>query len=96
MPDFTREIRRRLASMSLAPTREAEIVEELSQHLGDRSWCNGEGYSLADIATGCALAYLDLRHPDVDWRGNYTNLVKLADKLAKRPSFAETVPPAGA
>ena len=37
-----------------------------------------------------------LRHPDVDWRGNYANLVKLADKLAKRPSFAETVPPAGA
>jgi len=71
-------------------------VKELARDLGDRSWCNGEGYSLADIATGCALAYLDLRHPDVDWRGNHANLVKLADKLSKRPSFAETVPPAGA
>jgi glutathione S-transferase len=71
-------------------------VKELSQDLGDRPWCNGEAYSLADIAIGCALAYLDLRHPDIDWRGDYPNLVKLADKLSKRPSFAETVPPAGA
>ena len=71
-------------------------LKELASDLGDRAWCNGEGYSLADIATGCALGYLDLRHPDVDWRDAYPNLVKLADKLAKRPSFAETVPPASA
>jgi glutathione S-transferase len=71
-------------------------VKELAQDLGDRLWCNGDAYSLADIAAGCALAYLDLRHPDVDWRDSYPNLVKLAEKLSKRPSFAETVPPAGA
>ena len=71
-------------------------LAELASDLGERAWCNGEGYSLADIATGCALAYLDLRHPDIDWRGPYPNLARLAEKLAKRPSFAETVPPAGA
>jgi glutathione S-transferase len=71
-------------------------LKELAQDLADRAWCNGEAYSLADIATGCALAYLDLRHPDIDWRGNYPNLVKLADKLAKRPSFADSAPPEGA
>jgi len=71
-------------------------LKELAQELGERSWCNGEAYSLADIATGCALGYLDFRHPDVDWRGSYGNLVKLAEKLSKRPSFAETAPPAGA
>ena len=69
-------------------------LKELARELEDRAWCNGEAYSLADIATGCALGYLDLRHPSIDWRGTYPNLVKLADKLAKRPSFAETVPPA--
>jgi glutathione S-transferase len=69
-------------------------VRELASELGDKAWCNGEGYSLADIATGCALGYLDLRHPDVDWRGPYPNLVKLAGKLGKRPSFHDTVPPA--
>ena len=68
-------------------------VNGLASDLGDKSWCNGEGYSLADIATGCALGYLDLRHPDVDWRTSYPNLVRLADKLAKRPSFHDTAPP---
>src|ERR671913_568955 len=36
MPDWTREVRRRLSSLSLSPTREREVVEELSQHLDDR------------------------------------------------------------
>jgi putative ABC transport system permease protein len=36
MPDFRRAIERRLARLSLAPVRRAEIVEELSQHLQDR------------------------------------------------------------
>jgi predicted permease len=36
MIDWKPEIRQRLASSKLEPTREAEIVEELSQHLDDR------------------------------------------------------------
>ena len=71
-------------------------VAELSGELGERTWCNGEAYSLADIATGCALGYLDFRQPSIDWRGGYPNLVKLAEKLAKRSSFADSLPPAGA
>ena len=33
MPDFRNKIRARLAALQLSPVREAEIVEELSQHL---------------------------------------------------------------
>ncbi len=36
MPEWKDEIKKRLANLNLAPTREAEIVEELSQHLDDR------------------------------------------------------------
>lgn len=36
MPEFKEEIRKRLAALSLSPAREAEIVEELSQHLDDQ------------------------------------------------------------
>ena len=36
MPDWKEEITRRLALLKLAPAREAEIVEELAQHLEDR------------------------------------------------------------
>ena len=36
MPDWKKEIRARLARLRLHPTREAEIAEELAQHLDDR------------------------------------------------------------
>ena len=36
MPEWKTEIRHRLASLELEPSREAEIAEELSQHLEDR------------------------------------------------------------
>ncbi len=36
MPDWKDEVRRRLSGLRLKPTRESEIVEELSQHLEDR------------------------------------------------------------
>ena len=69
-------------------------LEEMSRDLSEKAWCNGEAYSLADIACGCALGYLDLRHPDVDWRRAYPNLARHAEKLSRRASFADTVPPA--
>jgi putative ABC transport system permease protein len=36
MPDWTQHVRPRLSGLRLSPAREAEIVEELSQHLEDR------------------------------------------------------------
>jgi macrolide transport system ATP-binding/permease protein len=36
MPEWNREIGKRLAALSLRPEREAEIIEELSDHLQDR------------------------------------------------------------
>ena len=67
---------------------------ELARELGDHAWCYGEAWSLADIATGCALGYLDLRYKELSWRESYPNLGRLAEKLGKRPSFADTAPPA--
>ena len=36
MPDWKEEIKQRLSGLNLEPTREADIVEEISQHLEDR------------------------------------------------------------
>src|SRR4051794_38676981 len=36
MPEWKKEIEARLAPLRIEPAREAEIVEELSQHLNDR------------------------------------------------------------
>lgn len=65
----------------------------LSDDLNHRAWCNGESYSLADIAVGVCLGYLDFRFAEIDWRGTYPNLAKLAEKLAQRQAFADTRPP---
>ena len=68
-------------------------LKAMSEELGNRPWCSGDHYSLADIAVGCALGYLDMRLPDTQWRRDYQNLEKLAEKLNKRPSFVDSAPP---
>ncbi|GAB3243974.1 glutathione S-transferase [Chitinimonas naiadis] len=68
-------------------------LQALAEDLHQRSWCNGESYGLADIAVGVCLGYLDFRFAEIDWRGQYPNLAKLAERLAQRPAFADTVPP---
>jgi len=66
-------------------------VKAMSSGLGDKPFCGGIHFSLADIAVGCALGYLDFRFPQIDWRTDYPNLVRLHDKLMQRASFADTV-----
>ena len=56
MPDWTPHIRSRLASLRLSPSRENEIVEELSQHLEDRWRELVAGGASEDEATKLALA----------------------------------------
>jgi glutathione S-transferase len=67
-------------------------LKAMSQGLSDKPFCAGIYLSLADIAVGCALGYLDYRFPEVEWRTPYPNLAKLQDKLTQRPSFADTKP----
>jgi glutathione S-transferase len=64
----------------------------MSRGLGEKPWCTGLHMTLADIAVGCALFYLDFRFSHIDWRGEHTNLARLADKLGARKSFIDTVP----
>lgn len=67
-------------------------VKAMSLGLGEKPFCAGIHLSLADIAVGCALGYLDFRFAEIDWRTDYPNLHKLHDKLMLRPSFTDTQP----
>lgn len=67
-------------------------LKAMSTGLGEKAFCSGIHFSLSDVAVGCALGYLDLRFPQVNWRETYPNLAKLQEKLVQRPSFAETQP----
>jgi len=67
-------------------------VGALSDELGDRTWFQGDAYSLADIAAGCALGYVAFRGEAIGWAHECTNLTKLLARLMKRPTFADTAP----
>jgi len=64
----------------------------MASGLGDKTWCCDGKYTLADIATGCALGYLDFRFSQLGWRTQYPNLARHADRLFARAPFAETMP----
>lgn len=64
----------------------------MADELGEKNFCMGTHFSMADIAVGTALGYLNFRFPTINWQERHANLAKLYDKLMQRPSFAETVP----
>lgn len=66
-------------------------LEAMDRGLADKSFCMGIHLSLADVAVGCALSYLDLRFPQVDWRNRHGNLSRLHEKLEMRPSFRDNI-----
>ncbi len=68
-------------------------LKAMSHELGNKAWCSGDHFNLSDIAVGCTLGFLDLRQPDLHWRKLYPNLAKLFDKVSRRATFKDTVPP---
>jgi glutathione S-transferase len=60
--------------------------------LGDKPWCTGHSYTLADIAVGVCLGWLDFRFPKVSWKKDHAGLAREFDKLAERASFTDTAP----
>lgn len=69
-------------------------LEALSEALGASLYFNEPKLSLADIAAGCCLGYLDFRFPDIKWRQAHANLAAFYEKISERPSFKETQPAA--
>lgn len=78
--------------------RQEQKIEQglvaMAAGLAKKPWCNNVGYTLADIALGCALGYLDFRFQSLPWKERHPNLAAHFDKLMARPSFAESMPPA--
>lgn len=69
-------------------------LQTMSKDMGEDKWAAGDRFTLADIATGCVLGYLDLRMPELGWREQYPNLANLYEQVMTRQSFKDTVPPA--
>ena len=66
----------------------------LEARVAQRKGCAGEALSIADIAIGCTLGYLDFRFAHLGWRAAHPQLAAWAAGLLTRPSFTTTAPPA--
>ena len=65
----------------------------IAAELGERTWCHGDRYTLADIAVGCCLGWVDFRRPaGLDALGEHPSLARLYEKLMERAAFADTAP----
>jgi glutathione S-transferase len=68
-------------------------LHALNRDIGKNKWCVGGKYSLADIAVGCMLGYVQLRFAEkINLEKDYPNLARLQKELLARPTFAETQP----
>jgi glutathione S-transferase len=67
-------------------------LKAAAEELGERTWCWADDYSLADIALGCMLGFLQFRFAEMNWRTLYPNLHRHADKLNALEPFRTTVP----
>jgi glutathione S-transferase len=64
----------------------------MEKGLAERDFCFGAAFSLADIACGVALGYLDRALPNFDWRKSHPRLLRHSERLAARESFQKTRP----
>lgn len=67
-------------------------LAKLNQDISKKKWCVNETFSLADVAIGCMLGYINLRFKAMNWQSQYPELAKHFTILSKRPSFKETAP----
>lgn len=66
-------------------------LEEADRAIGERSFCVGARFSVADAALVSALGYARLRAPSVFERG-YPMLAAWEERISKRRSVRETAP----
>ncbi len=53
---------------------------------------SGGPVTIGDIATACALGYLDLRFPELNWRAGRPHVPHWFEAFARRPSMLATAP----
>lgn len=82
-------------SSEVIARQESKIAAALKfadNHMKDSGYLVGGRLSLADIALGVALEYIDFRYAH-DWRKPHPKLAKWLSVISERPAFVETRPP---
>jgi len=88
-----KELERSQAWSDKQVARMQRALAAMAKDLEGRPWCHNDRYSLADIALGCCLGWLDFRRPgELDWHREYPPLAQHYRKLMERAAFADTAP----
>jgi len=67
-------------------------LEWLNREMEGKEYYLDKKFSYADIAAGCALGYVKLRYPEIDFENEYLSLYRLYELLMQRSSFQTTAP----
>lgn len=70
----------------------ANALASLNRAVRQRDFLVGDSYTLADLAIGVALEYIDFRYAH-DWRTQYPELAFWLASISARAPFKQTVPP---
>ncbi len=70
----------------------ARALEYADRAFQGQAYLNGGAFSLADLALGVALRYIDFRYPH-PWRDRHPRLGRWLAGITARSSFVETEPP---
>ena len=65
---------------------------EIARRLGGEDYLVRGAFGLADVSAGSLLGWMEVRFPELDWRGEHPNLGLYMARLMRRPSFQDTVP----
>src|SRR3569623_676921 len=79
----------------LLETRRPQVGQDaqlIARHYSGGDYLVGASFSIADVALGVALEYIDLRYPH-DWRAQYPRLAAWLEPIARRSAFMHTAPP---
>ena len=67
-------------------------LEWLNREMEGKEYYLDNKFSYADIAAGCALGYVKLRYPEIDFENEYLSLYRLYELLMQRSPFQTTAP----
>lgn len=76
--------------------RRSRAIQRGVQVLESRFHASTGHFNLDSIGVACALAYLDFRQPQLDWRAHAPGLADWLAWAQQRPSMLHSAPPASA
>lgn len=79
-------------SSAVSAAFEAKLRSGIAAVERDAPVTRRDGIDVGDITIGCALAYLDFRFPDLEWRASAPRAARWFELFAARRSMQETQP----